>query len=324
MMVQKEKKKRKQWTPPKGKGKEKVSDEPSISKPKTKDKSSPSTDEECFGCHKKGHWFRNYKYMEEQKKKRSETSTSSINVIEINIVVSSSDSWVFDTGSMIHTCKSLQGLSWTRSFTKDELDVCVGNGARVAAIAVETYHFLLPSGLVLELNNCYYIPALCKNIISLSCLVEVDDYEIIIKNKSCSIYYNGIFYVHCPLVNGLYILDLEDKSIYNINMKMAQLNDLNPIFIWHCRLGHINEKRIERLHKEGLFSSFNFESFDTCESCLLGEMTKTPFTNQSKRASDLLGLVHTDVCGPMCSVAKGGFQYFITFFDDFSRYGTAK
>jgi hypothetical protein len=96
---------------------------------------------------------------------------------------------------------------------------------------------------------------------------------------------------------------------------------LNPTFIWHCRLGHINEKHIERLHKDGLLSSFDFESFDTCESYLLGKMTKAPFTSQSERASDLLGLVHTDVCGPMSSVVRGCFQYFITFIDDFSRYG---
>jgi hypothetical protein len=70
-----------------------------------------------------------------------------------------------------------------------------------------------------------------------------------------------------------------------------------------------------------LLSSFNFESVDTCESCLLEKMTKTPFTGQSERASDLLRLVHTDVCGPMSSVARGGFQYLITFTDDFSRYG---
>jgi hypothetical protein len=36
MIVQKEKIKRKRWTPRKDKGKEKVSDEPSSSKPKTK------------------------------------------------------------------------------------------------------------------------------------------------------------------------------------------------------------------------------------------------------------------------------------------------
>jgi uncharacterized protein YjaZ len=108
MMVQKEKKKRKRWMPLKGKDKEKVCDEPSSSKPKTKGKSSSSPDEECFHCHKKGYWFRNCKkYLEEQKKnKGSETSASGINVIEINIAVSSSNSWVFDTGSLIHTCKS--------------------------------------------------------------------------------------------------------------------------------------------------------------------------------------------------------------------------
>jgi hypothetical protein len=50
-------------------------------------------------------------------------------------------------------------------------------------------------------------------------------------------------------------------------------------------------------------------------------MTKAPFTGQSERASDLLGLVHTDICGPMSFVASGGFQYFIIFTDDISRYG---
>jgi hypothetical protein len=148
--------------------------------------------------------------LEEQKKKKeSETSTSGINVIEINIAVSSNNSWVFDTGSMIHTCKSLQWLSLTRRFANGELDVCVDNGAKVAAIAVGTFHMSLPLGLVLKLNICYCIHTLCKNIVSSSCLGEVDGYEIIIKNKRCSIYYNDIFYAHCPLVNELYVLDLE-------------------------------------------------------------------------------------------------------------------
>jgi hypothetical protein len=150
---------------------------------------------------------------------------------------------------MIHTCKLLQGLSLTIRFAKGELDVHVGNGAKVVAIAVGTYHLLLPSGLVLELNNCFGIPALCKNIISSSCLEEVDGHEIIIKNKCCSIYYNGIFYAHCLLVNVLYVLHLEDKFVCNINTKMARLNDFNPTFIWHYLLCHINEKSIERLHK---------------------------------------------------------------------------
>jgi hypothetical protein len=172
IMVQKMKTKRKCWTPLKGKGKEKIFDEPSSSKPKTKGKTGPSTGELCFHCHKKGYWFRNYnKYLEEQKKKNgSETFASGINIIEINIAVSSSDSWVFHTESIIHTCKMLQGLCLTTRFVKGELDVHVGNGAKVAVIEISTFHLPLPSGLVLELNNCYCIPTLCKNIISSSYL----------------------------------------------------------------------------------------------------------------------------------------------------------
>jgi len=224
MVVQKENKKRKRWTPPKGKGKgkEKVSKDPQGSK--TKAKSGPSPNDECFHCKGKGHRSRNYKkYLEDLKnKKGSETSASGMNVInitEINIAMSSSESWVFDTRSMIHTCKSLQGLQRTRRFARGELDVRVGNGAKVAIMAVGTYHLSLPSGLVLKLNNCYCIPALSKNIISSSCLEEVDGYEIVIKNKRCSIYFNNILYAHCPLMNGLYVLDLEDKPVYNINAK---------------------------------------------------------------------------------------------------------
>jgi hypothetical protein len=114
--------------------------------------------------------------LEEQKKKGSKTSASGINVIKINITLSSSDSWVFDTGSMIHTCTSLQGLSLIRRFAKGELDVHVSNGANVATTTVGTFHLSLPSGLVLELNNCYCIPTLCKNIIFSSYLEEVDGY----------------------------------------------------------------------------------------------------------------------------------------------------
>jgi hypothetical protein len=52
------------------------------------------------------------------------------------------------------------------------------------------------------------------------------------------------------------------------------------------------------------------------ECCLVGKMTKESFTGQSERVSDLLGLLHTDVCEQMSSVARTGFQYFITFTDE--------
>ena len=50
-------------------------------------------------------------------------------------------------------------------------------------------------------------------------------------------------------------------------------------------------------------------------------MTKTPFSGTVERATDLLEIILTDVCDPMSVKARGGYRYFLTFTDDFSRYG---
>nr|GEY27705.1 retrotransposon protein, putative, Ty1-copia subclass [Tanacetum cinerariifolium] len=50
-------------------------------------------------------------------------------------------------------------------------------------------------------------------------------------------------------------------------------------------------------------------------------MTRKPFPHHTERATDLLGLIHTDVCGPLRHVSRQGASYFITFTDDYSRYG---
>ena len=50
-------------------------------------------------------------------------------------------------------------------------------------------------------------------------------------------------------------------------------------------------------------------------------MIKSPFTRKGERASELLRLIHTDVCGSMIVSARGGYRYFTTFADDLSRYG---
>ena len=259
--------------------------------------------------------------MDDLKKKKSsnKATTSGIYVIEVNL--STSASWVLDTGCGSHICVNVQGLQSSRSLAKGKVDLRMGNGARVVALALGVYDLTLPSGLFFQLKNCYYVPAMSRNIISVSCL-DVDGFHFIIKNNIFSIYNaDTFFYGNARLSNGLYVLNLEQpKPIYNIDTKRFKSNDLNPTYFWHCRLGHVNEKRILKLHQDGLIHSFGLESFEACESCLLGKMTKAPFAGHSERASDLLGLIHIHVCRPISSISRGGYQYFITFTDEFSRY----
>ena len=73
--------------------------------------------------------------------------------------------------------------------------------------------------------------------------------------------------------------------------------------------------------KDGLIGPLGLDPYPTCESWLLTNMTKFPFTGHSVRATQVLDLVHTDVCGPMNETAHGGFHYFITSTNDHSSYG---
>ena len=50
-------------------------------------------------------------------------------------------------------------------------------------------------------------------------------------------------------------------------------------------------------------------------------MTKMPFIAKGYRANECLESVHTNMCGPFNVYAWGGQEYFITFMDDYSRYG---
>ncbi|GJY87475.1 retrotransposon protein, putative, ty1-copia subclass [Tanacetum coccineum] len=125
--------------------------------------------------------------------------------------------------------------------------------------------------------------------------------------------------------DGIYEIDLHDSStndsfMYVVSNKIAKLK-LDSTLLWHCRLGHISKKRIEKLQHDGLLKSTDLESFDKCVSCMSGKMARKPYSHQVERAKDLLGLIHTDVCGPFRTMSRQGTSYFVTFTDEFSRYG---
>jgi hypothetical protein len=125
------------------------------------------------------------------------------------------------------------------------------------------------------------------------------------------------------MVNGLFLLNLDrsDTHVHNIDAKRSKVNDDSTTYLWHCRLGHIGVKSMKKLHVDGLLESLDYESFETCEPCLMGRMTKTLFSCTMERATDLWKIIHTNVCDPMSVEACGGYRYFLTFTDDFNRYG---
>ena len=119
---------------------------------------------------------------------------------------------------------------------------------------------------------------------------------------------SNIFYGHAPLKSGLFFLDSSDTHIHNVDAKRCRVDNDSATYLRHCRLGHIGVKRMKKLHTDGLLESLDYESLGTCEPCLMGKMTKTPFSGTMERATDLLEIIHTDVCDPMSVEARSGYH----------------
>jgi hypothetical protein len=87
---------------------------------------------------------------------------------------------------------------------------------------------------------------------------------------------NKTFYGHTLNINGLLNLDRGGRHIHNNEAKRCKVNNDSATYLWHCRLRHIGVNRMKKLHAGGLL-----ESLDACEPCLMGKMTKTPFSGAS-------------------------------------------
>ncbi|GJV90366.1 retrotransposon protein, putative, ty1-copia subclass [Tanacetum coccineum] len=175
----------------------------------------------------------------------------------------------------------------------------VGTASSSDVFIIELFSFPTKS-LVYDTScdNCHYAPSITKGVVLVSRLVDngfvqcFTDYRI-------SISKNNVLYFNVIARNGIYEIDMHDlvpnvNSIYNVSNKRVKRN-LDSTYLWHCRLAHINKKRIKELQQDGLLKSTDDESFDICESCLSCKITKKPFPHSNERAKDLLGIIHTDV-----------------------------
>ena len=203
----------------------------------------------------------------------------------------------------------------------------LGNGELISVKAIGPVVLIFENNKTLCLEDCLFAPNFKRNLVYVSCLVE---HGLTVQfNSSVSIRSKSSFICSGDLMNNHYFLSPLSYDINVIEIVENEHNHLakkskvsNETYLWHLRLGHINPNIIHGLVKSGTLNSLEFEPIPICdESCLEGKMTKRPFKAKGYRATKPLELVHSDVCGPMCVQARGGYEYFVTFIDDYSRYG---
>ena len=69
-----------------------------------------------------------------------------------------------------------------------------------------------------------------------------------------------------------------------------------------------------------ILDSLDFIEVDVFVECVKGKHTKAQRLG-ANRSTEVLELIHIDICGPFPTTSWNGQQYFITFIHDYSRYG---
>lgn len=302
----------------------------------------------CFRCKKIGHMKKdcprksdNYNETSKHKEK------SLLTALSVNL---KNNVWYVDSGATNHMCNCQENMVNFQNFSKP-LEVNVANGEKVSTCGQGSVLVNLKGGIK-TISNVYYVPKLSANLLSVSELNR-KGYSVTFNDKQCTIFDGSVVIATASCLNGVYQLDIVGNMVqYQVGSEIAMNSGLEgcdnvPLYeelgsnagssngkvkallssteltqmVWHRRLGHLNHRSMN-LMKNGIVSGMKFQNttFDPCTVCLQGKQTKLPFPKKSMtRSNEILGLVHTDVCGPIQEASINGSLYFITFIDDYSR-----
>ena len=170
------------------------------------------------------------------------------------------------------------------------------------------------------LKDVLYVPGLRKRLLSISAFTE-SGATVTFQGKLCSI----------VVSNQKYQLGHQHGKLWKLNniatccaAVSSTRKSSNSLSLWHLRFGHLNNKDVQTLFSEKLVDGMEVDSKhveEVCEGCALGKATRYPFPKvSSKKTTDVLELVHSDVCGPLNIPSVGGSIYFVSFIDDYSNY----
>ncbi|GJU37834.1 retrotransposon protein, putative, ty1-copia subclass, partial [Tanacetum coccineum] len=142
----------------------------------------------------------------------------------------------------------------------------VGTASSSDVFIIELFSFPTKSWVYdTSCDNCHYAPTITRGVVSVSRLVD-NGFVQCFTDCGISVSKNGVLYFNAVPRNGIYEIDMHDlvpnvNSIYNVSNKRVKHN-LDSTYLWHCRLAHINKKRIKQLQQDGLLKSTDDESFD--------------------------------------------------------------
>lgn len=223
------------------------------------------------------------------------------------------DDWIIDSGASDHICSS---LNWFHSYKKIQpISIRLPNGTNISAEYVGDV-CLTES---ITLHGVLYLPMFAFNLISISRLTKPLNCCFSFFGESCLIQDSSKKTIGSgKMIDGLYRLTQDCSSPPHVDVRFCNSVSVSPSALWHFRLGHASQSKLESLCKQLPYVSFNKVAI--CDVCHFAKQKKLPFSVSSHRAAHQFDLLHMDLWGPFSIASVHNHKYFLTIVDDFSRF----
>lgn len=275
---------------------------------------------ECYKCHKLGHfqyecpsWEKgvNYAELDEEEEMLLMAYVEGSNAKR-------DDVWFLDSGCSNHMSGNKK---WFNNLDEEFRHfVKLGNDTRLAVLGKGSIKMEV-DGRTQVISDVYYIPDLRNNLLSIGQLQE-KGVAILIQHGECKVYHprKGLIMQTQMSANRMFVIlatvVLSDSS--NCLQATAQ----NLAHLWHCRFGHLNSKGLRTLYYKNMVRGLPLLQASTrvCSDCMVGKQRRDSIPKKTMwRASQKLGLIHADICGPISPTSNSNKRYLLSFIDDFSR-----
>jgi transposase InsO family protein len=289
------------------------------------------SDRSCFFCKKSGHFkqdcfkYKKWKANNEKREKVNEVKDKNERSGSVCFSVhdrkNQKDVWYIDSGATSHMSND---ESFFKTLEKRKMrDVTVANGesAKVLGIGRGELHCLNGKDEAVKvcLENVLYVPDLTENLLSVKRLAKTG-HSVGFTGEQCEISKNNIVIAKGKLSPDMYELTVPHRSLA---VKQNQ-HTPNCQHSWHRRFGHRHPEDVQKLEIKKMATGLKIQDCgirEVCECCIKGKMSRCPIPKKATtRATSVLELVHTDLCGPMQNATPSGKRYFMTMIDDYSRF----
>ena len=214
------------------------------------------------------------------------------------------DVWIIDSGATKHMSPHRSMFVTYVPFHVHKT-VLLGNGTDCEAVGIGRVAVnMVCEGTVkcYVLSDVLYVPNLVNNFFSVTA-ATLKGHKITFKGKQCSFFRDGKLIATDHRMNHLWYIDCASSDTHDTCAVMKDAHDKGTLVLWHQRLGHVNNRRLNFAVKKQLIVGVDVidksqvTSLLFCKACVQGKQTRKPFHGSADvHTTEVLQLVRTNVC----------------------------